>query len=255
MTKPLLGIAVAVLLTVVVIQTVVLMETPANPDSQPAVARVETEAVVQRLSQFGPVENITFDQGKKLFRATVAGRIVYVTPNGEYLLTGDLYDLGSRENLTAAIEAKRRVQTLTSLGKKDAIVFEPEGETKAAVWVFTDVTCPYCQKFHSQIDEYLARGIEVRYLSFPRGGPHSRGWRLAQSVWCADNPRKALTHAKANPASMPKRQCDSANIRQQYQAGIAMGLRGTPLIITSKGRKIAGYLPPEALAQRLNLGS
>lgn len=257
MSKPLLGIAVAVLLAVVVIQAIFLIDspTPTRADSQPAATAPDTETIAKRLSQFGRVKNVTHLEGKNLFRATVGGRIVYVTPDGQYLLAGDLYDLSARENLTAAVRAKHRVQMLASLDKEDAIVFEPKGKTKAVVWVFTDVTCPYCQKFHSQIEQYLARGIEVRYLAFPRGGPHSRTWRLAKSVWCADNSRRALTQAKNNPAEVPRRQCENAPIREQYQAGIAMGLRGTPLIVTSKGRKIGGYLPPEALARRLHLGS
>lgn len=254
MSKPQLGIAVAVLLAVVLIQTIVLMNTPLPADGTTTAAHADKETVAQRLSPFGPVANLTYDADRGLFRATVGGQIVYVTANGDYLLAGDLYDLRTQENLSESIRAQQRVQTLSALPEGDAIVFTPKGETKASVWVFTDVTCPYCQKFHSQIDDYLARGIEVRYLAFPRGGPHSNSWRLAQSVWCAENPRAALTHAKQNPAQLELEACDSAHIREQYQAGIDVGLRGTPLIVTTDGRTLGGYLPPAALAKRLHLG-
>lgn len=39
---------------------------------------------------------------------------------------------------------------------------------KTAIYVFTDADCGYCRKFHSEIDEVNALGIEVRYLPWPR---------------------------------------------------------------------------------------
>ena len=52
----------------------------------------------------------------------------------------------------------------------DAITFSPE-EVKYSVSIFTDIDCTYCRRLHSEIDEYLAAGIEVRYFLYPRGGP------------------------------------------------------------------------------------
>lgn len=253
MSKKLLGAAAAALLVIALIQTAVLWQTPNPIAGHGPTAHATSEMIAERLSQFGPVTKVVYNQTTGLFRAVVGGDIVYVTADGQYLLSGDLYDLQTRRNLTAALRKQQRQQTLAELDIDNAIVYEPEGKTRAVVWVFTDVTCPYCQMFHSHIHGYTARGIEVRYLAFPRGGPNSRGWRLAESVWCADNSRKALTQAKAHPSRVPLRQCKSAPIRKQYQAGLAMGIQGTPLIMTSEGRKLGGYLPPEQLAARLHL--
>ena len=38
----------------------------------------------------------------------------------------------------------------------------------------------------------------------------------------------------------------------QYRAGQRMGLTGTPMILSSDGELIGGYMPPEALLQRLD---
>lgn len=255
MSKPLLGVAVAVLLTVILIQTIVLWQTPAPTPSESTAQRAATETVTERLKKFGAVEDLVFDQKTGLFRARVGGRIMYATADGHYLLAGEIYDLKTRQNLTDIVRQESRRDILADLAPESAITYSPDGEPRAVVWVFTDITCPYCQKFHRHIDAYTARGIEVRYLAYPRSGPNSRSWRLAKSVWCAGDRHKALTQAKANQSLTGDASCKSTSIRDQYEAGRDIGLRGTPMIVTSDGRQIGGYLPPQKLASRLNLGS
>ena len=42
------------------------------------------------------------------------------------------------------------------------IVFAPQAPVKHVVTVFTDVDCPYCAKFHLEVPELNALGVEVR---------------------------------------------------------------------------------------------
>ena len=84
---------------------------------------------------------------------------------------------------------------MATVADDQTILFTPE-EVKYSVSVFTDVDCTYCRRLHSQIDEYLAHGIEVRYLLYPRNGPASRAWSTAEDVWCASDRNDALTMAK-----------------------------------------------------------
>ena len=50
------------------------------------------------------------------------------------------------------------------------IIFTPEGKTTGVVYAFTDVDCGYCRRLHQEIPALNAKGIELRYLAFPRGG-------------------------------------------------------------------------------------
>ena len=36
--------------------------------------------------------------------------------------------------------------------------------------VFTDSSCPYCQKLHNEIPDLLENNVEVRYVLFSRNG-------------------------------------------------------------------------------------
>ena len=184
------------------------------------------------------------------FHQVVAGgQVVYVSDDGKFLLQGELMDVVARRNLSDVALAKVRGEVLKTLPMADRIVFSPAGTPKHKVVVLTDIECGYCRKFHSEMAEINRRGIEVEYLAFPRGGLGSADYRRMVSVWCADDRKKALTDAK-NDRAVPSKACKTP-VDMQYNAGVRMGLEGTPMILTTDGQFLGGYLPPDALQQRL----
>ena len=111
--------------------------------------------------------------------------------------------LGGPEGYVNLAEKRRdgeRMEKLDAMSEEDMIVFSPEGEPRAYISVFTDVTCFYCQKLHQEVPELNKRGVEVRYLAYPRAGVDSDGYRQLASAWCADNPQDTLTKLKAKEA-------------------------------------------------------
>lgn len=178
--------------------------------------------------------------------------VAYISGNGRYLLQGDVIDLDEQVNLTELDRNEARVDMMASVPDSETIIFAPK-DVKHRVSVFTDVDCTYCRRLHSQIDEYLAKGIEVRYLLYPRNGPLSESWATAQKVWCADDRNAALTAAKLDQ-KFESRTCDSAVVSEHFAIGQDVGLRGTPAIVLEDGRLVSGYLPPEQLALRLEAG-
>ena len=175
--------------------------------------------------------------------------IAYVSEDGRYLLQGDLIDLDNQVNLSEQRRNTTRRDLLATLGDDDAILFSPT-EVKHSVTVFTDVDCAYCRKLHSQIDEYMDKGIEVRYLLYPRNGPASKAWSTSEEVWCAKDRGEALTLAKLD-REFETSQCDASAITNHYGLGRDIGLSGTPAIVLEDGTMIAGYLPPAQLSMRL----
>ena len=184
------------------------------------------------------------------FREVVAGgQVVYVSDDGKYLFQGGLLDVSQRKNLSEDAMAKLRNDVLKTLPVSDRIVYAPTGPVKHTVVVLTDIECGYCRKFHSDIAEYTKRGIQVEYMAFPRAGIGSDDYKKMVSVWCADDRRKALTDAK-NDRSIATKSCPNP-VTMQYAAGQRMGLEGTPMLLTTDGQFLGGYLPPDALLQRL----
>ena len=142
-----------------------------------------------------------------------------------------------------------RRDMMASLSDDDVITFAPQ-EVRHTVTIFTDVGCTYCRRLHNQIEEYMAYGIAVRYLLYPRNGRASREWNTSEDIWCSMDRNEALTAAKLD-RNFQTSSCDASIIDEHYAIGQDVGLSGTPAIVLEDGTLIGGYLPPEALAARL----
>jgi thiol:disulfide interchange protein DsbC len=125
----------------------------------------------------------------------VGPRLFYISNDGKYLLQGSLIDLETRRDISEERRKDIRLEAINKVGSDNMIVFPAEKE-RHTITVFTDIDCGYCRKLHKEIDQFNAEGITVRYLMFPRAGIDSPSYNKAVSVWCADDRRAALTHAK-----------------------------------------------------------
>ena len=185
----------------------------------------------------------------------INGPLLYATEDGGYFfLNGDLHQVSEAGavNLTEERRSLARKEQLAAVSLEDMVVFSPKGETRDYVSVFTDVTCFYCQKLHREVDQLNAKGVEVRYLAFPRGGINSDGAKKLATAWCADDQQTTLTELKAG-MDLPVNDCADSPIAAQYQLGQEMGVSGTPAIITSSGMMIPGYRPAADLIVVLGL--
>jgi thiol:disulfide interchange protein DsbC len=185
-----------------------------------------------------------------LYRITIGPQVAYVSADGRYLVRGDLINLQSGDNLTTQQRDLARLAYLKQLTPADMIVFAPP-HPKYTVTVFTDFDCAYCRVLEHDRPALNAMGIVVRYLAFPRDGADSASWRKAEAVWCAPDRQAAFT-AAMNGAPVPSAKCGDNAVVAGYHFGELLGLDGTPVMITDRGRLIDGYLPPADLIQVLS---
>lgn len=194
-----------------------------------------------------------------LFAVTSEAGTLYASHDGQFLLSGDLMQVKGKQvvSLTEQADAARRVKLLNAVDPKDAVVFKAQGKAKAVITVFTDVDCGYCRKLHAEVPEMNRLGIEVRYLAYPRDLPRSglnagTSLKLAD-VWCSPNQNAAMTAAKqGRPVAKAGANC-KAPIKQQYDLGGLVGVRGTPAIFSQTGEQIGGYVSAKDAASRLGL--
>jgi thiol:disulfide interchange protein DsbC len=183
-----------------------------------------------------------------ILQVQLNNEIYYASEDARYLLIGRIMDMDTRVNLTDQAKASLRVDQIRNLDASEQITFRPENP-EFELLVFTDIDCGYCRKLHTQMDEYLAEGIAISYLAFPRAGPSSHSFEKYVSVWCAEDQRSALTLAKNGDEPVPL-QCENP-IGDQYELGRNIGVTGTPALVTSDGTLIPGYVPPAQLKARL----
>ena len=183
-----------------------------------------------------------------LYEVMLGTEMIYLSEDGRYMLQGDLVDLGEKINLSERERAAARKQVLDSIPASETIDFVPEG-AQHTVYVFTDITCGYCRRFHQDVAELNGRGVSVRYLAYPRAGTGSDAFTDMESIWCAADRNTAMTLAKQGDPVTPA-QCDNP-VQRQYELGNALGVRGTPAIYLENGQEMPGYVPPDTLLEAL----
>lgn len=216
-------------------------------------AQADDKAVRDAIAKLVPdasIDTIAESAMPGVYEVSMGGQLVYVSGDGRFLLQGTLYDIENRTDLTERKRNVVRQAALADLPRDKFIVFEPE-EVKHRITVFTDIDCGYCRRLHQEMADYHARGIAVDYLFYPRAGVDSESFQKAVSVWCAPDRNLAMTRAQAGEA-LERRQCDNP-IADSYEFGQRIGFGGaTPTLIAQDGTILPGYLPAEALLQRLD---
>jgi thiol:disulfide interchange protein DsbC len=184
-----------------------------------------------------------------IFEYRRGAELAYVTEDGRFAFAGDLYQLSDKVNLSDTRRRELRLALVKAVPESSMVVFSPK-ETRYTVSVFTDIDCGYCRTLHKQIAEYNKLGIKVRYLSFPRGGPDTESWLIAEQVWCSQDRKGSLTRAKLGQ-ELTGKVCSPNPVAEHYALGRSIGLEGTPGIVTESGDLLPGYLPPAALLKEL----
>ncbi len=225
----------------------------AASESTPTSAAEQITSKMQTLNI--PVDTINPSAIEGLYEVTSKGDIYYVNGDATHLIYGNIYDLDNQMlNLTEQKKAQlsrdnvaKNIDKLTAF-EKDMIVFKADQE-KHVVTVFTDPTCSYCQKLHSEMADYNKAGITIRYLAFPRAGLNSSTYHNMVSIWCAEDPKAAMNSAKKRQ-SIPSNSCENT-VKEQYEFGRLLGVNGTPALILEDGSMAPGYLPAQRLLQVL----
>ncbi len=175
------------------------------------------------------------------------GSVYYLSGDGRFMLAGTLYDLKAGVNLTERTRSGMRRNAVENIGDDETIVYAPR-DYQYTVNVFSDPECPYCRKFHSQIEQYNERGIRVRYLLLPLLGERAR--KQAIGVWCSRDRRAALDRAKLDAPVAAVGDCDHP-IDKNLGLAELLGVHATPALLLENGKLINGYRSPVELLQAI----
>lgn len=223
-----------------------------------------------------PIDAIACKDLGGLCEVTSKSTLFYVDAAARYLVIGRIYDMESRQDLTAARLLERnpdllaagaagahasddddpapqpesangqiRKVSLAGLRAKGAIAWGPA--TGPKVVVFSDFHCGYCKRLSTELKRIGAR-VEERPISI--FGAASR--KLAEQVLCAPSPEAAL-HAAYDgktppPAPSMSPRCDTSGLDSNEAFAKANGFGGTPVLVRpSDGAVIEGYRPASEL--------
>ena len=195
---------------------------------------------------------------RNIYEVAMGDEVVYVSADGNHLIFGGtLLDIAKEKpvNLTQntkqeldALRAPMRKAALDKVNENSMVSFKAPNQ-KYEISVFTDIDCGYCRKLHEEMNQLNALGITVHYLAFPRAGLGSPSYDKLVNVWCADDPKKAMTAAKAQK-SIANKTCKNP-ISDHFNLVRDFGLNGTPAIILPDGTLLPGYMPAERLLEQI----
>ncbi len=225
----------------------------------PSPADFDQAALVQRFALLGlEVTEVVAADVEGLVELRMPGGVLYASPDGKHFIAGTLYALnedGSYVDVLAKRQAPLNAQKLQQAAPS-MIEFKAANE-RYVVSVFTDTTCGYCVRLHSQIKDYNELGITIRYLAFPRQGAAGPVADQMAAMWCASDQQQAMHEVKIERKTLTP-QGNMAQCRQtiadHYQLGQQLGISGTPAMFLPNGQMIGGYLPAPQLLQRLQQG-
>ncbi|WP_175443119.1 DsbC family protein [Halofilum ochraceum] len=217
------------------------------------------ERLRARLKEARPqldIESVRDTPVSDIYEVVSGGGVYYVSADARYLFSGDLINLEEGRNLTDDRRAEIAHDVVSEMDRSDLVVFEPaNGPAENHLTVFTDHTCPYCQRLHEEVLQMVQdHPVEVRYAMYPRAGTSSSAADTLRDIWCADDPAGAMTAAKEG-RSVPSRESDcSTPLDAHMQAAKAIGVRGTPYIVVGDdGPIVPGYRPRKQLLSMMGI--
>jgi len=214
----------------------------------PAIAADDVAKLKKHLSTMFPADEefvVSKTPVPGLFEVDFGDSFVYITADGQYAVKGDIINMVTNSNLTDLKRASARLKSMDVITEKDVITY-PSKSKLTAVTVFTDIDCSYCRTLHNDMKGYNEKGIEIRYVFYPRAGIGSNSHKKAVSVWCSDNQRKALDFVKSG-RKIDNRTCETPIVKHVETAN-KLGINSTPTLMFADGAMIPGYIPPARLA-------
>ncbi|MCC5452612.1 bifunctional protein-disulfide isomerase/oxidoreductase DsbC [Rheinheimera sp. UJ51] len=228
--------------------------------SLPLTALANEAKITESLAQVGlTVQQVSPSPMTGVSQVLTDRGLFFMSDDGRFLVAGNVLDMQNwqqvrgqqvptnlKEQLMAPIIVKKLAE------QKDNVIEYKAPKEKYVVHVFTDPSCGYCRKLHSEMKEYLKAGITVRYLAYPRAGVASEVGLQMQHIWCAKDQRGAMDNAKVDK-SVAKAMCQNP-VATHYELGQFIGVTGTPAVILPDGQLIPGYMPAEAMIKELSAG-
>lgn len=220
-----------------------------------------------------PITKVDCAKIDGLCEVTAGSNLFYTDRRGRYLVIGRVYDLETRQDLTAARilelnpdllvggavranaeekDASAAAAVATRTGQDSAIRRLPLAKLSddgAIVWgttggptvtVFTDFRCSYCRALASELGK-----MNVRVVERPISVLGSRD--LANRVYCARDRVRALHAAYAGERIESAGSCDTTGLDANERFARDHGLGGTPVIVRSDGAMIEGFRPRAVL--------
>lgn len=171
------------------------------------------------------------------------GKIVYLSENGRFVFTGQIYDLWSKQPLTTMEKIKEVTERIYLKGmgiEVDNLNTLSLGSGKKEVIVFVDPRCGYCHTLMKEAKQYQ-NDYTFKFVVVPILGAES--YKQARSIYCTDDKAAALNALieKTVHALQVNPKCNTAQYDLSLRIPGYVGIESVPFVVAPDGRVKQGY--------------
>jgi len=198
--------------------------------------------------------------------------LFYIDHGARYLIIGRVYDMETKQDLTAArllemnpdmliggggdtssadpaqapgqqgadtasIDDQVDPRALAALPQNGAIVM---GRGARTITVFSDFRCCYCKRLHETLETLNVKVVE-RPISVLGTRP------ISEAVICSPDKRRAVNQAYDGGSITTGSDCDTSGLDANEAFARQHGFNGTPVIVREDGAVVHGFRPREFL--------
>ena len=231
-------------------------------------------ALVKRLPKT-EITTIDCDKIEGVCEVQARQNLFYIDRSARYLIIGRVYDMETKQDLTAARLLEMNPDMLVGAGgageSQDGAAEPTQGRQAGAgdagplpridpaalaalpssgsvvmgkggrtLTVFSDFRCGYCKRLH----ETLAT-LDVKVVERPISVLGTRP--ISEAVICATDKRRAVNEAYDGGAITSGRRCDTSGLDANEAFARKHGFTGTPVIVRDDGAVLHGFRPREFL--------
>jgi thiol:disulfide interchange protein DsbC len=224
--------------------------------SSAALADAETDGVLAALKDKYP--STKFSSVEKapvggMYEVVMGKNIAYTDKDGRYFMFGSLYDMQSREDLTAPKrETLSRIDT-NKLPLKDAFV-RVKGSGVRKLYVFSDPDCRFCKQLEPELEKL--DDVTIYTFIYPIVSLHGDAPRKSEAIWCTGDAKTRADvwrRVVSNGERIESKQCDNP-IQRNVALGESLTIRGTPTLLAADGRQLPGAASKDRIEAWLNGG-
>jgi len=175
-----------------------------------------------------------------LYEVLISDQIIYTNEEFTFLIVeGRVVDPKTKIDITSdRLEELTRINFSELPFNKAIKVVKGNGKRKIAI--FSDVDCPFCKKLEKESLSEL-NNITIYTFLFPLE-IHPKAELRSKKIWCAEDKEKAWNdYMLKNIMADNKGDCKTP-IEDILVLGRDLGIRSTPTIIFSSGKKVPGAI-------------
>ncbi len=216
--------------------------------AQPAVPQARIISALRESFPGVEIQRVGPSRLPGLYEVVTAGEVAYTNPDGSLLFSGHLIDTKTHEDLT-----RKRWDEINAVDFEklpfDLAIKTVRGNGARKLAVFSDPSCPFCQKLEKELDDVT--DVTIYTFLYPLESIHPGATEIAVKIWCSDD-RGVVWRSWMLDREVPAAQtCEGNPVETLGELGAKLRINSTPTLFFPHGQRAAGVLEKEALEKRL----